>query len=299
MGGMLAAVLASAGEGVILIDVNRALVDTIRSEGLVIDDPGAETSITVHPEATTNPSETGAVDAVVFLVKGYHTASAAELAKPLVDSRTTVVTLQNGWGNADVLARTYPPDQIVAGVLYHSATVLELGHVAHTAKGSTFVGPYQPAGSMDRANTVCDLLRRAGMEVMATPQIRTEIWKKLVLNAATLPTAALTGLRTGTMGHFEAALEVIDALTREAVRTAQAQGFDIDLQERIDHIHTRLKRGGAGKASMLQDVEARRKTEIDTINGAVVRAADEHGIDVPVNRAMVHLIKGLERSWEQ
>jgi 2-dehydropantoate 2-reductase len=299
MGGVLAAALTSAGERAVLVDVNRALVDTVRSSGLVIDETAEGTSIMVRPEATTDPSEIGPVETAVFLVKGYHTAPAAALAKPLVDSSTAIVTLQNGWGNAEVLAQAYPLDQIVIGVLYHSATVLELGHVAHTANGPAFVGPYQPGGSMDRAEAVRGLLSRAGMEVTATPQIRTEVWKKLIHNAAALPTAALTGLRTGTMGHFEAAMQVVDALAREAVQTARAQGFDIDLQERIDRIHTSLQGAGVGKASMLQDVEARRKTEIDTINGAVVRAAEEHGVDVPLNRAMVHLVKGLERSWEQ
>jgi len=92
-------------------------------------------------------------------------------------------------------------------------------------------------------------------------------------------------------------LDLVDALAAEAVAVAQAQGYDIDLGERIARIHTVLAGAGKGKASMLQDVEARRKTEIDVINAAVVRAADRDGVDVPLNRAMVALIGGLERSW--
>jgi 2-dehydropantoate 2-reductase len=94
-------------------------------------------------------------------------------------------------------------------------------------------------------------------------------------------------------------LNLVDVLTREATAVANALGYQIDVDERIALTHELLSRGGRGKASMLQDVEAERKTEIDVINGAVVREADRMGIEVPVNRAMLALIGGLERSWQQ
>jgi 2-dehydropantoate 2-reductase len=132
-----------------------------------------------------------------------------------------------------------------------------------------------------------------------TPHIKTEIWKKLILNAATLPTAALTGLRAGELAQPGSMLDLVDALAAEAVQVARAQGYAIDPTERIERIHTVLAGAGAGKASMLQDAEARRKTEIEVVNGAVVRAAEKMGLDVPLNRAMVALIAGLERGWQR
>ena len=91
---------------------------------------------------------------------------------------------------------------------------------------------------------------------------------------------------------------MVDALARETVQVAQAQGYAIEEQERLDRIHAVIAGGGAGKSSMLQDVEARRLTEIDTICGAVVREAERLGVPVPLNRAMVGLVHALERSWQ-
>ncbi len=127
--------------------------------------------------------------------------------------------------------------------------------------------------------------------------MRTEIWKKLVLNAATLPTAALSRLTAGALGEPGELRDLVDGLAAETVAVAVAQGLGIDLGERIAAIHGVLERAGTGKASMLQDVLAARKTEIETVNGAVVAAAAEHGVPVPLNSAMVSLVHGLERSY--
>lgn len=294
MGGLWAAKLTAAGMPVAILETSQEVIDAVTGTGLVLQ--SAEGTETVRVRATTCAEEVGPVDVVFFFVKAHHTAMAADLAKPLVGPATTVVTLQNGWGNAAVLAATYPPERLVIGVTYHSATVLAPGRVAYTDPGPTFVGPYSDGAPLDRATAVRDLLTAAGFEVTLTPRIKAEIWKKLVMTAATLPTAALTRLRSGQQGQLGPLLDLVDALAVETVHVACAQGYDIDLHEQISHIHAVLV--GPGKGSMLQDVEAGRKTEIDVINGAVVRAADHLGIDVPLNRTMVALIAGLERGWQ-
>jgi 2-dehydropantoate 2-reductase len=297
MGGLCAARLAAGGVPVVVVDVSTDVVAAIATSGLVVQ-TGEETE-TVHLPATTDPHEVGAADIVFFFVKAQHTAAAARLAQPLVSGSTTVVSLQNGWGNADALAAVFPPAHLVMGVTYHSATVLAPGHVAHTGHGATLVGPYLDGAPLARAEAVRQVLVRGGIEATVTPQVKTEIWKKLILNAATLPTAALTRLRAGDLGEPGALRDLVDALAAEAVAVACAQGYDVDLHERIARIHTVLAGAGKGKASMLQDVEARRKTEVEVVNGAIVRTAELNGVDVPLNRAMVALIGGLERGWRQ
>ena len=295
MGGVWAARLSAAGTPVAVVDVSPNVVAAIATDGLVLQTrDGTETA---RPQATTRPEDLGPCDVVFFFVKAHHTASAAQFARPLVGSSTTVVSLQNGWGNADVLADTYPPEQIVVGVTYHSATVIAPGRVAHTGKGATYLGPYVAGSPLDRAVVVCQLLGAAGIDTTVTPQVKAEVWKKLILNAATLPTAALTRLSAGDLAQPGPMLDLVDALAAEAVQVARAQGYAIDLAEQTERIHAVLAGAGAGKASMLQDAEARRKTEIEVINGAVVRAAEKVGMDVPLNRAMVALIGGLERGW--
>src|SRR3954451_12987074 len=293
MGSIFGAGFAEGGNETVLVDVARPLVDRINADGIAIDRKGEVRNVRVP--ATTDPASVGPVDLVVFFVKCYHTESAAQGARPLVGDSTLVASLQNGWGNGETLARTYPPERIAVGVTYHSGTVRGLADIAHTGIGPTMVGAYE-GGDTGVAQPLVEAIESAGFEVTASPQIRTEIWKKLVLNAATLPTAALTGLTAGGLGEPASMLDVVDEVAREAVATARAQGYEIDVDERVDFIHGLLERAGPGKPSMLQDVEAGRRTEIDVINGAVVRAAEQHSVAAPLNRTMVAMIKAYERA---
>lgn len=295
MGGTFAARLAASGQHVTVVDVAADVVAAIQRDGLVVEAPEGE--IRARPEATCDPASTGVVDLVFIFVKAQHTAAAAGLLGPLVGPSTVVATLQNGWGNADVLAGAVPASQLVVGVTYHSATLLGPGRVRHSGQGATFIGPYAIGSPLSGADAVGRALSQAGIEATVTADVKTEIWRKLVLNAATLPTAALTLLRAGELGQAGPLLDVVDGLAAEAVAVARAQGLAIDLDERLERIHQVLAGAGTGKPLMLQDVEARRKTEVERINGAIVHAAAAAGVDVPLNRAMVALIGGLERSW--
>lgn len=297
MGGLWAARLANVGNEVSVVDVSEEVVGAINADGITVE--AKDGTATARVPATTDPGGVGPVEAAFFFVKAQHTASAAELATPLIEPSTTVVSLQNGWGNADVLAETYDPEQMVVGVTYNSATVSAPGKVAHTGAGTTFVGPFTDDAGTNRAGAVGDLMNAAGFETEATPKVKTEVWKKLILNAATLPTAALTLLRAGELGEPGPMLDLVDAVTEEAVRVARAQGYEIEPDERTERIHKTLQNAGMGKPSMLQDVEGLRKTEIEVVNGAVIRAAEKNGVEVPLNRAMVALVGGLERSWRR
>ena len=298
MGGIWAVRLALAGNDVAVIDLAAEVVSAIDRDGVVVENKEGMVE-TAPVRATADATSVGPVDVVFFFVKAQHTAAAAEGARPLVDGETTVVSLQNGWGNSDVLASVYPPHQIAMGVTYHSGTVVAPGRIAHTARNATFIGPYADDAGLDRARAVGELMTAAGIETTVTADVKTEVWKKLILNTATLPTAALTLLRAGELGQPGPMLDLLDRLASESTHVAQALGYPIEVQERIDRIHTQLAGAGMGKPSMLQDVEARRKTEIEVINGAVVREAERVGVDVPVNRAMVALVGGLERSWRR
>jgi 2-dehydropantoate 2-reductase len=291
MGAIFGARFAQAGHDTHLLDVAVPLVDKINSDGITVV-RGDDETVTQVP-ATTDPASVGPVDLVVFCVKCYHTPSAAEAARPLVDSSTVVASLQNGWGNGDVLAGVFPPEQIVVGVTYNSGTVLEIGRVAHPGVGPTTVGSFTD-GEGGGPERLAEALTDGGLEATVASPIRPEIWKKLILNAATLPTAALIGMNAGALTAQPEMKELVSETAREAVAVARALGYDIDEQERIDAIHGLLERAGPARGSMLQDFEAGRRTEIDVINGAVVRAAGDTDVPVPINRAFVALVKGWE-----
>jgi 2-dehydropantoate 2-reductase len=291
MGAIFGARFAQAGHDTHLVDVAVPLVDKINSDGITVV-RGDDETVTQVP-ATTDPASVGPVDLVVFCVKCYHTPSAAEAARPLVDSSTVVASLQNGWGNGDVLAGVFPPEQIVVGVTYNSGTVLDVGRVAHPGVGPTTVGSFTD-GEGGGPERLAEALMDGGLEVTVASPIRPEIWKKLILNAATLPTGALIGVNAGALTAHPEMKELVSETAREAVAVARALGYDIDEQERIDAIHGLLERAGPARGSMLQDFEAGRRTEIDVINGAVVRAAGDTDVPVPINRAFVALVKGWE-----
>lgn len=295
MGGLWAGLLGTADVDVTIVDVAPQVVEAIRSEGLIIT--SAEGVQHTRPSACGDPADVGVVDIVYFFTKAHHTAAAASLARPLVADDTTVVSLQNGWGNSDVIGKALGEGRLVSGVTYQSARVDGPGRITHTSAGPTTVGPFATDATMARSEVIATLQSRAGIQTTATSGVRTEIWKKVVLNTATLPTSALTGLLAGELGRPGAMLDLADAIAVEAVGILRAAGYDIDADERVAFINGLLGRAGSGKASMLQDVEAKRKTEIDVVNGAIVRQAEALGLDAPINRAMVALVGGLERSW--
>lgn len=291
MGSIFGAAFAESGHDTLLVDVSEPVVDKVNADGVtIVAKDGSER--TVRVPATTDPASAGAVELAIFFVKCYHTASAAETARPLVGADTVVASLQNGWGNGETLARAYEPARIALGVTYNSGTILELGKVAHPGVGPTYVGSYEEG--TDAGARLEEALRTSGFEVELKPRIRDEIWKKLVLNAATLPTAALPGMNAGALTAHPAMRDLVSETAREAVAVARALGYQIEEQERVEYIHGLLERAGPARGSMVQDFDAGRQTEIDVINGAIVRAAEEQGVDVPINRALVALVKGWE-----
>lgn len=291
MGSVFAARLMRAGADVTVLDVDEGLIAQISRDGVLLEGPDGEER--AQPRAISAPTQLGPVDFVAFFVKCHATRAAARDLAPLVGSNTTIVSLQNGWGNGDVLADVFGPDRLIVGVTYISATVRGRGHVSYSGNGPTHVGAWSAAGET-AASDFAALLRAGGLSAEPTPEVRTRIWEKLVLNAATLPTAALTGLTAGALNEHGQTAGLVRAAAAEAVAVARAAGLDLDERERCDTIAAVLERAGSGKGSMLQDVEAGRRTENDVISGAVLRMADAHGVDVPVTRALYALVNGLE-----
>jgi 2-dehydropantoate 2-reductase len=291
MGSIFGARIAQGGHETVLVDVVEPLVRTLNENGVTIVRGDQETTTPV--QATMDPASVGVADLVIFFTKCYHTAAAAESSRPLVGDETVVASLQNGWGNGDVLAGFFPPGQIALGVTYNSGSLLEPGRVIHPSEQPTIVGPFlegETAGTEPLVGALVD----AGFETTVADPVRPEIWTKLVLNAATLPASALCGANAGLLAKNDELRELVADTAHEAVSVARALGYDIDTRERVGVINALVEKAGPAKGSMVQDFEAGRRTEIDVINGAVVKAADETGVPVPLNRALLRLVKGWE-----
>jgi 2-dehydropantoate 2-reductase len=166
-------------------------------------------------------------------------------------------------------------------------------------KGDTTFGPFEPKpAAADEIQRLADACTRAGMPSAAVPDARGPQWRKVIFNASTNPIGALTGLTHGRVCEDPALRALVSGLVDEGKAVACAQGIELDAdpEDLIDHA-ARPDVAYDHKASMLQDVEARRATEIDYLNGGIVRFGDEHGVPTPLNRAIWALVKGLERSW--
>lgn len=295
MGGMLGGRLAQAGLDVTLLDVAQDAVATINQHGLRLEDK-AGTVETVALRATTNPHEVGPVDQAILFVKCYHTDTAVRAALPFLRSGTPLLTLQNGWGNATRISAILNPEQVMAGVTYHSATLLGPGHVLHAGRGMTFIGELNGAAT-SRLERLTAAFQQAGLEVTPSQEIQKQIWSKLALNVCTLPTSALLRFFAGQLIEHEGTLDLMRQLLREVVVVANAQDIALDFDERWEAISGLLQRATGAKASMLQDVENRRRTEIDVINGAIVADGARLNIPTPYNNTMVWLIKALEATF--
>lgn len=296
MGSVFGGKLAQSGQEVTLIDVWRDAVDTINARGLSLQDASGEPQ-TIRIRAASNPADIGPVDLVLVFVKCYHTESAVQSAEPLLGPNTAILSLQNGWGNAPRIAQIVGEQRVLVGVTYHSATVLGPGQVQHAGHGPTFMGELN--GSMsDRLTQIAKVFNAAGIEVTPSTAVLREIWSKLALNVCTLPTSALLGFRAGQLVDHGGTLDLMRALLREVVTVANAQHIPLDEHERWEAITGLCHRSSGARSSMLQDVERRRRTEIDVINGAIVTAGRDLGIPTPHNATMVWLVKALEETFE-
>jgi 2-dehydropantoate 2-reductase len=250
----------------------------------------------VQVKASTRPAEVGPVDAIINFVKCYHTQAAVTAAKAMIGKDTYVLSLQNGWGNAPRIASIVGEDKVLVGLTYHGGTLLAPGKVKHPGSGLTFLGELS-GKETPRLAALADAFRGAGIETTVSTRILDEVWKKLALNCCTLPTSSLLRFLAHELVTYKDAETVMAAILREVVAVAKAQGISLDYDERWAAITGLLEKAIGGKASMLQDVEANRQTEIEVINGAIVAAGAKTGIETPVNTTMVAMISALQAKY--
>jgi 2-dehydropantoate 2-reductase len=274
-------------------EVSQAHVDAINANGLRLVGAG---DVVGRPTATTDAAALPACDFGIVATKAMHTEGAIA-ATAHAFAAGAVATVQNGVGNEEVLAGHV--DRVIRGTTFPAGKILEPGVVQWDVKGDTTLGPFEPKPALaEEIARLADACTRSGMPTHAVPDARPAQWRKVVFNAATNPVGALTGLTHGRVCERPDLRAIVSALVDEGEAVAAAQGIvlDADPEELIDHA-ARPDVAYDHKASMLQDVEARRPTEIDFLNGGIARFGRELGVPTPLNDAITRLIKGLEASW--
>lgn len=296
MGSAIGALLHEAGNIVTFIDVSRPAIEAVTQRGLLIEDKAGRKR-TVRVPITDNPGSIGVVDLLIVFVKCYQTVGAVGSALSIIGPDTTVLSLQNGWGNGPRIAQLVGADRVVLGVCYHSATVLAPGHVLHAGQGKTFIGELDGA-DRPRLLPIAKTFNDAGVVVEPSGQVLKEIWSKLALNVATLPTSSTVRVTADRLLDAPEMQDLMKNLLHEVVAVANAQNIPLDFDERWEAITGLLRKLAPGtKGSMYQDVENRRRTEIDVMCGAIVEAGTRLNIPTPCNRAMIGLMKALERTF--
>jgi 2-dehydropantoate 2-reductase len=274
-------------------DLAREHVDAITRDGLRLSGAG---EVVGRLRATSDTGELPPCDFGIVATKAMHT-SAAIAATAHAFAGGSVATVQNGLGNEEAIAEHV--ERVIRGTTFPAGKVVAPGHVQWDVKGDTTFGPFEPKPApADEIERLADACTRAGMPTSAVADARGPQWRKVIFNASTNPIGALTGLTHGRVCEDPALRALVTELVDEGKAVAAAQGIELDAdpEQLIDHA-ARPDVAYNHKASMLQDVEAQRPTEIDFLNGGIVRFGDEHRVPTPHNRAIWALVKGLERSW--
>jgi 2-dehydropantoate 2-reductase len=274
-------------------DLSREHVDAINAHGLRLS--GAA-EVVGRVRATPDAAELPLCDFGIVATKAMHTESAiAATAQAFAGG--AVCSVQNGIGNEEALA--IHVERVIRGTTFPAGRVVEPGHVQWDVKGDTTIGPFEPSPApLSEVERLAEACTRAGLPTAAVEDARGPQWRKVIFNAATNPVGALTGLTHGRVCEDAELRKLVSGLVDEGKAVAAAQGIELDAdpEELIDHA-ARPDVAYDHKASMLQDVEARRETEIDYLNGGIVRFGGELGVPTPLNKGILALVKGLERSW--
>ena len=294
IGSLFAAHLAQVDDvEVWAYDVVAPRVDAINRDGLKLI---GEADITGRVRATTDAAELPACDFGIVATKSMYTRAAIEAsAHAFADG--AVASVQNGVGNEEAIAEHV--GRVIRGTTFPAGHVTEPGVVHMDTRGDTWLGPFEPQpASMDAVTRLAEAITAGGMNTKALPDARGAQWTKLIFNAATNPLGALTRLTHGRLCELPDTRRLITQLVDEGKAVAGALGItlDSDPDELVDHA---ANVAYEHRASMLQDVLAERATEIDALNGGIVRFGQEQGVPTPMNQAIAALIKGLERSWQQ
>jgi 2-dehydropantoate 2-reductase len=274
-------------------DASQEHVDAINANGLRLSGAG---EVLGRLTATTDARRLPACEFGIVATKAMHTGSAIESTAHAF-AGGCVATVQNGLGNEETLAAHV--ERVIRGTTFPAGKLVEPGHVQWDVKGDTTLGPYGDT-PLEQVELLADACTRAGMPTNAVRDARGPQWRKVIFNASTNPIGALTGLTHGRVCERPDLRALVTGLVDEGKAVAAAQGIvlDADPEALIDHA-AKPEVAYGHKASMLQDVEARRTTEIDFLNGGIVRFGREHGVPTPLNEAIWALVKGVEQSWQQ
>ena len=293
IGSLFGALLWESGEDIVLIG-RKKHVEAIRSRGLKIS--GISGERIVKPKAVTTTQEVGKVDLIIISVKSYDTEQAAKDALNMVHPDTVVLTIQNGLGNIEKLSEIIGEKHVIGGVTMQGSTFIKPGEIYHAGKGPTIIGELN-GEITDRVKRIAETFNKAKIETKITRNIRGVLWDKIIINAGINALTAITRMKNGELLKVSEIKKTMIEAVKEAVNVAKALNIKLEVEDHVKKVIEVVEATANNKSSMLQDIERGKKTEIDFINGAIVKLGKKLGIKPPVNEILTALVKGIE--WKQ
>ena len=295
MGLLFGAFLGKSKEDVSILDYDSKRAEHIKKQGIKVE---GMTNFQTRLNVTSRAKEIGPSDLVVVCVKSYDTEEAIRKAKDLIGDSTQILTLQNGVGNVQVLDEVVGQERVIGGVTSQGATMLKWGHVRHAGRGDTIIGK-KDKKVLGPIRDVSRIFNKVGFNTKVSKDINSLIWSKLIINVGINALTAITGLNNGRLLDYDGTKSIMKQAVSEAVKVAKRKKVKLIYDDPLQKVESVAKATAKNVSSMLQDVINKKKTEIDYINGAIVRQAKHLNIATPANEVLTGLIKTIEDSYNK
>ena len=293
MGTFITARLYMAGNEVWLLEVNDKRVKKIKENGICLEE-NEDSHVLKFPTITSNPEEIGAADAIIIMVKAFDTEDAVKLILPIISEKTVILTLQNGMGNVELISKYITKERVIAGTTSHGALLIDDGHVRHTGFGDTIIGSLS-ADLENNTNKLKELFDNSGIKTTISDEVTSLLWGKLLINMSINPLTAIMRIKNGRIVELPHLIEIIKQLLIESLKVATKIGVNIPYDNPLEKVMEVCRNTSQNNSSMLQDILAGRRTEINHINGAIVTYGNQCGLETPVNKMLTELVMSIEQ----
>ncbi|EFK96084.1 2-dehydropantoate 2-reductase [sediment metagenome] len=295
IGCLVAAFLSKSRQEIWLLDKDKERASRINQQGIIVE--GISGNWQAQVKATACAEDIGSAELIIICVKSYHTKEAIIQAKLLIKDESRVLTLQNGIGNIEILGEAVGQDKVIGGVTNLGATLLGVAHTRHAGRGETVIGRIDGKIPVE-LRQIREIFNRAGLEARISRDIKGLLWSKLIINVGINALTAITRLNNGRLIEFEGTRKILREAVLEAVRIAKRKRIKLIYEDPLAKVEAVCEATATNVSSMLQDILKKRRTEIDFINGVIVRQGQELGISVPVNSVLSDLVKTIEQGGD-
>ena len=286
--GSLFGALLSKENNVLLIG-RKPHVSAIKKDGLIID---GKTNLKVKIDANISVDNVASPDLLILTVKAYDTESAIKQARKIISKNTTVLSLQNGLNNIDKIKKFVECEKVIAGNTTHGAFFSKPGVIRHTGIGTTILGELNGCKTK-RIDNIVNVFNAAGINTSVSKDVIKDIWIKAIVNSSINSLTTFFECKNGYLLDNPILENLVEEVCKESTNVAIAAGINLSYREMNKKTKDVINNTSENYSSMLQSFKKGNKTEIESINGALIDVGKKHGVDVPINEMLVYSISSI------